>query len=68
MRVLARQKDHPSVGIVLKPLARGIVRLWLQGQTVAGVWEASKAGRDAEWHFLERDQFEALSKPVPAAA
>lgn len=66
VRVLEKQKDEPSVGLVLRPLARGIVRLWLHGQPLSATWDATKAGRDAEWHFLERHQLEPIGGPLGA--
>lgn len=45
----------PGVGIVLRPMAYGLVRCWLTGRPLSELWEVME-GPPAEWHELSRAQ------------
>ncbi|RNC81504.1 MAG: histidine phosphatase family protein [Phycisphaera sp.] len=45
----------PGVGVVLRPMAYGLVRCWLTGRPVSELWEIME-GPSAEWHELSRAQ------------
>jgi broad specificity phosphatase PhoE len=45
----------PGVGVVLRPMAYGLIRCWLTGRPVNELWEVME-GPAAEWHELSRAQ------------
>ena len=45
----------PGVGVVLRPMAYGLVRCWLTGRPISELWEAMD-GPAAEWHEVTRSQ------------
>ncbi|MEM1072359.1 MAG: histidine phosphatase family protein [Planctomycetota bacterium] len=49
-----RQPD-PGVGIVLRPIAYGLVRCWLLGRPVSELW-ALTASPATEWHEVARSR------------
>lgn len=69
-RALTRSRGHePAIGLVVRPMARGIIRCWLEQRGLRRLWEASAAGRDAEWHLLDRELLDAvLAAPATSGA
>ncbi|HED53274.1 MAG TPA: histidine phosphatase family protein [Phycisphaerales bacterium] len=45
----------PGVGVVLRPMAYGLVRCWLTGRPISELWKAMD-GPAAEWHEVTRSQ------------
>lgn len=45
----------PGVGVVLRPMAYGLIRCWLTGRPVGELWEVMD-GPPAEWHEVSRAQ------------
>ena len=43
----------PGVGVVLRPMAYGLIRCWLTGRPVSELWEVMD-GPAAEWHEVSR--------------
>lgn len=56
-RVLERVREvSPTVGVVVRPMARGVLRCWLEGLSLQRLWAESAGGRAMEWHLVERGQ------------
>lgn len=55
------RQDHPSVGVVVRPMARGLVRCWLGKRSLSSLWEEANAGRDCEWHMIEGDRLSVMA-------
>lgn len=52
-RTLKKMRERqPRAGVVLRPLARGIVRCWLEGLPDSRLWAVAGSGREAEWHSV----------------
>lgn len=55
-RVLEKLRNpDPGVGIVLRPMAYGLVRCWMSGQPVSELWSMSDTPT-YEWHEVSRDR------------
>lgn len=47
------RSPDPGVGVVLRPIAYGLIRCWLTGRPVSELWEVME-GPPAEWHEVSR--------------
>jgi probable phosphoglycerate mutase len=56
----------PGVGVVLRPMAYGLVRCWIRGQGYAGMWPMA-SGPWFEWHELPRLRLREAKLGVGAA-
>lgn len=63
IRALDKVREaHPVVAVVLRPLAYGMVRARLLGQSSTDVWTLAEDETGAEWHIIDRERLEALTR------
>ncbi|MGP1273564.1 MAG: histidine phosphatase family protein [Phycisphaerales bacterium] len=57
------RSPDPGVGIVLRPMAYGLVRCWLSGVPISQLWSMADAP-SYEWHELSRDRLRGAREGV----
>jgi len=68
-KALAKTKgDHPTVAIVLRPLAWALLRAWITGSDSIDVWESLKTPIDVEIFELTADRLAMYAQSVRASA
>lgn len=54
-KVLGKAKGGSSVGLVLRPIALGVVRCVLNGADISQMWAMVTERPDVEWYQIQRD-------------
>jgi broad specificity phosphatase PhoE len=62
-KVVSRHRAGSSVGIVVRPLALGLLRCFLNGADICQLWAMLKDRPDAEWYQVPKDDPRLIQTP-----
>lgn len=68
--LLSKTRGDESCGVclVLRPMVHGIVRCWLRGEPLGGLWAATRESEMAEWLRVDRESLRGGSADGPGTA